>query len=104
MTGPADSNVPLQAKKQLLIEKGHVLFGWTLRKEYSHLQVIEALRDAFAAHIPPGASIEVLLSINKKLVKLPLGHGQELDGVMCHKLFKGKPLYILPSINLLDDQ
>lgn len=87
MAGPVDSSVPLQAKKHLLIEKGHVLFGWTLRKEYSPHQMIEALRDAFAAQIPPGASIEVMLSVNKKLVTPPLGHGQELDGVMCHKLF-----------------
>eukprot|EP00794_Sanderia_malayensis_P008209 gene8209-9089_t len=103
MGGPDELTVPLQAKKQLLVEEGHLLYGWKLCKEYSALQVINALRDAFASHIPADAKIKIMVSVNKKLVTPPLGPGQELDGVMCHKLFKGKPLYLLPDINLLKE-
>ena len=54
------------------------------------------LREAFEGKIPFGVDFEILIPVRSTLVKPTLAPGQVLNGVMVHRIFKEKPIYIRP--------
>ena len=70
----------------------------------NEVQVETTIMEAFADIIPPLADIEILTSVHSKLVKPTLALGQAgIDGIILHRLFKSKPVYVRPSRVLLPD-
>ncbi|XP_059912147.1 circumsporozoite protein-like [Gadus macrocephalus] len=58
------------------------------------------IEQAFKEKIPMDTSIELLMACGSKLVAPKLHSGQELGGLMLHKIFKAKALYVRPSNDL----
>ena len=65
------------------------------------IEVERTISEAFDGKIPPGADIELLISVHASLVVPSLAPGQHgIDGVMLQRLYKNKPVYIHPNRQL----
>ncbi|KAI0233734.1 hypothetical protein LSAT2_016000 [Lamellibrachia satsuma] len=49
---------------------------------------------------PRRASVEILVSVHFNLIQPRLELGQTLDGAMLNRIFKDKPVYVRPSVEL----
>ena len=102
LPGPAVNVVPRQGKRVALTENGHVLNACQFSKAMNEVQVESTIMEAFGETIPPLVDIEILMSVHNKLVKPTLAPGQEgITGVILHRLFKNKPVYVRPNKVLL---
>ena len=102
LTGPDINSVPRQAKRVWLVENGFVMSGFQLQKEWSKCVVEACLREAFEEKIPVGVDLEILMPVHSTLVKPTLAPGQVLNGVMVHRIFKEKPIYLRPFEEIYD--
>lgn len=65
--------------------------------------MVEAcLKEAFEGKIPDGVDFEILTSVLSISVKPTLAPGQVLNGVMVHRIFKQKAIYIRPLEQICD--
>ena len=65
--------------------------------------MVEAcIREAFEEKIPVGVDLEILVAVHSTLVKRTLAPGQVLNGVMVHRIFKEKPIYLRPFEEIYD--
>ena len=103
LTGPDVNKVPRQGKRVWLMENGFMISGFELQKEWSECVVEACLREAFEEKIPIGVDFEILMPVHSTLVKPTLAPGQSLNGVMVHRVFKEKPIYIRPFQEICDD-
>ncbi|XP_051800889.1 uncharacterized protein LOC127532981 [Acanthochromis polyacanthus] len=71
-----------------------------MRKAWDSGTVIAELREAFRDRIPEDVSIELLMSCGNTLISPKLHQGQELSGLIVHKIFKSKAIYLRPSSSL----
>ena len=102
LAGPTASAVPRQGKRVALTEHGHVLSACKFSKAMSEVQVETTIMEAFGGKIPPLVDIEILMSVHNKLVKPTLAPGQQgITGIILHRLFKNKPVYVRPNKLLL---
>ena len=102
LTGPRVNSVPRQEKRVWLTENGFVISGFQLQKEWSEFVVEASLREAFEEKIPAGVDFEILMAVHSTLVKPTLAPGQGLNGIMVHRIFKEKPIYIGPVEEICD--
>ena len=103
LSGPDDQVVPRQGTRLALNEKGHVISGCRFTKGQSMIEVERSIIEAFEGKIPPGVDIELLISVHASLVVPSLAPGQDgIDGVMLHRLYRNKPVYIRPNRQLFD--
>ena len=103
LTGPEDTIVPRQGVRVWLSEHGHILSGFEFYKEWNASQVELAIKEAFEGKIPAHTDFEILMSIHSTLVSPTLAPGQNgLNGVMIHRVFKGKPVYVRPVTEIVD--
>ena len=102
LPGPNVNKVPRQTKRVWLMENGFVISGFQLQKEWSACVVEASLRGAFDEKIPPLVDFEILMPIHTTLVKPSLTPGQDLNGVMVHRVFKEKPIYVRPFEEICD--
>ncbi|XP_049922930.1 uncharacterized protein LOC126404025 [Epinephelus moara] len=92
-----------QGPKSWLHKHGHILSAVEFQKDWDHQTVLERIRDGFGEHIPDDVSLQFLMACGNKLVSPKLQGGQELNGMLIHKVFKTKALYVRPSRTLLID-
>ena len=52
------------------------------------------LREAYEGKFPVGVDFEILIPVHSTLVKPTLAPGQVLNGVMVHRIFKEKTIYM----------
>ena len=103
LSGPNDTVVPRQGARVLLSEHGHIIYGCQFTKNMSAAQVETRIMEVFDGKIPNLVDIELLMSVHNALVISNLGPDQKgIDGVIVHRLFKNKPVYIRPSCELLN--
>ncbi|XP_071777645.1 G2/M phase-specific E3 ubiquitin-protein ligase-like [Centroberyx gerrardi] len=62
------------------------------KKAWDHQTVMERIRDSFGEHIPEDVSLQFLMACGNKLVYPKLQEGQELNGMLIHKVYKTKAL------------
>ena len=102
LPGPSCSSVPKQGPKLTLMENGHVLSACQFNKGMNEVQVEATIVEAFGEKIPSMVDIEILTSAHNKLVKPTLASGQQgINGIILHRLFKTKPIYVRPNRQLL---
>ena len=102
LAGPAESVVPRQGRRIALTEHGHVLSACQFSKAMNEVQVETTIMEAFGETIPALVDIEIVMSVHNKLVKPTLAPGQEgITGVILHRLFRNKPVYVRPNKVLL---
>ena len=102
LPGPSSNVVPRQGSKLFLMEKGHVLSACQFNKGMTDTQVETTIMEAFVDKIPSCVDIEILTSAHSKLVKPALAPGQQgISGLILHRIFKNKPVYVRPSHQLL---
>ncbi|KAA8594381.1 hypothetical protein FQN60_005215, partial [Etheostoma spectabile] len=82
-----------QGPKSWLHKHGHILSAFEFQKDWDHQMVLERIRDGFGEHIPDDVSLQFLMACGNKLVFPKLQGGQELNGMLIHKVFKTKALY-----------
>lgn len=100
--GPKDEVVPRQGSKLLLIDHGHVISACQFTKDMNAGQVETAIRMAFGDKTW-NVDLEILMSIHSTLVVPTLAPGQDgIDGVILHRLFKEKPVYVRPDRQLIN--
>ena len=103
LSGPNDTVVPRQGARVLLSENGHIINGCQFTKSMSAAQVETRIMEVFDGKIPNLVDIELLMSVHNSLVIPNLAPDQKgIDGVIVHRLFKNKPVYIRPSCELLN--
>ena len=93
---PRDKIVPRQGARLWLSEHGHILTGFQFYKEWKDCQVETSIKEAFNEKIPDHTDFEILMSVHSALVTPTLAPGQKLDGILIHRIFKNKPLYVRP--------
>jgi len=104
LNGPDSNTVPRQGTRVVIMENGHVLSACPFSKDMNEVQVEATILEAFPDKIPPLTDIEILTSVHTKLVKPTLAPGQAgINGIILHRLFKNKPVYVRPSSVLLPD-
>ena len=102
LNGPTTNLVPRQGARVTLMEHGHVLSACRFTKAMTEIDVELTIIEAFGDKIPRLVDVEILTSVHSKLVKPTLAPGQEgINGVILHRLFKTKPIYVRPSQQLL---
>lgn len=102
LNGPTTNVVPRQGARVTLMEHGHVLSACRFTKAMTEIDVELTIIEAFGDKIPRLVDVEILTSVHSKLVKPTLAPGQEgINGVILHRLFKTKPIYVRPSQQLL---
>ena len=102
LSGPQDEVVPRQGTRLVLTENGHFISGVRFTKDLSAAAVETRIIEAYNGKIPSNVDIEIMTSVHSSLTTPNLAPGQLLDGVMIHRIFRQKPLYIRPSQRLLD--
>ena len=103
LSGPSDTTVPRQGVRVELSEHGHIITECQFTKNMTAAQVEIRIMEVFEGKIPRLVDIELLISVHTALVKPNLAPDQQgIDGVILHRLFKNKPVYIRPSCELLD--
>ncbi|KAG7455575.1 G2 M phase-specific E3 ubiquitin-protein ligase-like [Solea senegalensis] len=103
LPNPSWGVVCKQGTKVWLHKHGHILSAFEFQKVWDHQTVIERIRDGFGERIPEDVSLQFLMACGNKLVCPKLQKGQELNGILIHKVYKTKALYVKPSRMLLDD-
>ena len=104
LPGPSVDAVPRQGRRVALTERGHVLNACQFYKAMNEVQVETTIMEAFRETIPRLVDTEILMSVHNKLIKPTLAPGQEgITGVILHRLFKNKPVYVRPNKVLLPD-
>lgn len=102
LNGPTTNVVPRQGARVTLMEHGHMLSACRFTKAMTEIDVELTIIEAFGDKIPRLVDVEILTSVHSKLVKPTLAPGQEgINGVILHRLFKTKPIYVRPSQQLL---
>lgn len=102
---PKTTAVPRQSARVILTEHGHVINACQFHKGMSEAQVEATILEAFEEKIPTLCDIEILLSCHSKLVKPSLAPNQAgINGMILHRLFKTKPVYIRPSQQLINTE
>jgi len=101
LAGPKMTSVPKQRAKLTLIEKGHILSACQFDKSMTEVQVQSSIIEMLGDKLPSNVDIEILMSAHNKLVKPTLPPGQGINGVILHRLFKTKPIYVLPDRQLI---
>ncbi len=101
LPGPDFCSVPRQTNKVWLSENGHILTACCLQKEWTEEEVIHNIRALFANKIPDHSNLTILASVHTKLLPPTLAPGQALNGTLMHRLFKTKPVYVKPSVQIL---
>ncbi|XP_069380670.1 uncharacterized protein [Paralichthys olivaceus] len=71
-----------------------------MHKSWDSQTIINEMEQAFQDKIPMDSSTELLMACGNKLVAPKLHSGQELSGLMLHKIFKSKAVYVRPSDDL----
>ena len=103
LSGLDETTVPRQGAHLLLIENGHLINACRFTKDLSAALVETTIIEAFDGKIPPDVDIELLMSVHISLVQATLAPGQlGIDGVILHRLFRQKPVYVRPSRALLN--
>lgn len=103
LSGPNDELVPRQGARVVLSEHGHIITGCQFTKNMSAAQVEIRIHEAFDGKIPNLVDIELLMSVHTTLIRPTLAPDQQgIDGIILHRLFKNKPVYIRPSCELLN--
>ena len=102
LTGPDINSVPRQAKRVWLVENGFVMSGFQLQKGWLECVVEACLREAFEEKIPVGVDLEIFMPVHSTLVKPTIAPGQVLNGVMVHRIFKKKPIFLRPFEEIYD--
>ncbi|CAL8270225.1 unnamed protein product [Gadus morhua 'NCC'] len=92
-----------QGARLRLHKHGHILSAFEFQKAWDHQTVVERIRDGFGEDIPEDVSIQLLMACGNKLVSPMILEGQELNGMLIHKVYRTKVLYVRPSRNLLTD-
>ncbi|XP_062418993.1 uncharacterized protein LOC134131245 [Pungitius pungitius] len=103
LPNPSWGIVCRQGTKLRLHKHGHILSAFEFQKAWDQQTVMERIRDSFGEHIPEDVSLQFLMACGNKLVSPKLQEGQELNGMLIHKVFKTKGLYVRPSRILLTD-
>ena len=93
--------VPRQGARVQLMENGHIISGFEMMKEWKDYDVELHIREAFGDKLPDGVDIEILVSVHNTLHVPSLPPNQTLSGFMVHKVFKDKPIYIRPAVQIL---
>ena len=87
-----------------LTERRHVFNACQFHKHMNEVQVDTTIMEAFGKTIPRIVGIEILMPVHNKLIKPNLAPGQEgITGVILHRLFKNKSIYVRPNQMLLPD-
>ena len=103
LCGPDDTIVPRQGVRVWLSEHGHILSGFEFFKEWNACQVELAIKEAFEDKLSAHTDFEILMSVHSALVVPTIVPGQNgLNGVMIHRIFKGKPVYVRPAAKIVD--
>ena len=100
LSGPDVNVVPRQGVKVQLMESGHIIYGFQLMKEWKDFDVEINIRSAFGEKLPDNVDIEILMSVHNTLHPPCIPPNQTLNGFMVHKVFKDKPIYIRPSVQM----
>ncbi|XP_063755391.1 uncharacterized protein LOC134874991 [Eleginops maclovinus] len=103
LPNPSLDVVCKQRPKVRLHKHGHILSAFEFQKAWDHRTVIDRIRQGFGEHIPEDVSLQLVMSCGNKLVSPKIQEGQELNGMLIHKVFKTKALYVRPSRTLLTD-
>ena len=105
LSGPGDKKVPRQGTKVFLQESGHIINAFQFMKEWSDIEVILQIAEAFIDKIPTGTDFEILHSVHTTLVTPTLASGQNLTGsVLCRIFRDNKPVYVRPSVQILKEE
>lgn len=83
------------------MESGHIICGFELMKEWKNYDVEMHTRNAFGDKLADDVDIEILMSVHNTLHPPSLPPKQTLSGFMVYKVFKDKPIYIRPSVQIL---
>ncbi|KAJ8015789.1 hypothetical protein DPEC_G00029790 [Dallia pectoralis] len=86
--------------RKKLHDRGFILNAFEMYKSWDSRTVIMEMKEAFKEKIPMDSRIELLMACGTKLVAPKLHSGQELSGLMIHKIFKSKAIYVRPSNDL----
>ncbi|KAI0240515.1 hypothetical protein LSAT2_008744 [Lamellibrachia satsuma] len=100
LPGPDVTTVPRQSAKVDLVKAGFKMDGVHFQKEWTGAEVVSHIRQLFTEVIPPDADVEILVSVHFNLIQPRLELGQTLDGAMLNRIFKDKPVYVRPSVEL----
>ncbi|XP_076148922.1 G2/M phase-specific E3 ubiquitin-protein ligase-like [Alosa pseudoharengus] len=71
-----------------------------MHKSWDSRTVTMEIKQAFKEKIAMDSSIELLMACGSKLVAPKLHSGQELSGLIIHKILKSKAVYVRPSTDL----
>ena len=105
LSGPDDKNVPRQGTKVFLQESGHIINAFQFMKEWSDVELILQIAEAFKDKVPTGTDFEILHSVHTTLVTPTLASRQNLTGsVMCCIFRDNKPVYVRPSMQILKEE
>ena len=77
------------------MENGHIISGVRFFKDLSAAAIETCIIEAVDGKIPSDVDIEIMTSVHSSFVAPTLVPGQLVDGVMIHRIFRQKPLYIL---------
>ena len=102
VAGPDVNIVPRQGARVQLMENGHIICGFELLKEWKNYDVEMHIRSAFVDKLPDDVDIEILMSVHNTLHTPSLPPNQTPSGFMVHKVFKDKPIYVRPSVQILE--
>ena len=94
--------MPRQGARVQLMESGHIICGFELQKEWKDYDVELHIREAFGDKLPESVDMEILVSVHNTLHTPSLPPNQTLSGFMVHKVFKDKPIYIRPAVQILE--
>ena len=100
LRGPGDMVVPKQQPKIELMERGHIFQGVTFYKQWSLEDVQQKIHDLFSSILGKNEVFDIGTSIHTKIVKPTLDKGQMFDGMLLHRMFRQKTLYIMPRREL----
>lgn len=103
LSGPNVNAVPCQSARVNLVENGHIILGFQLMKEWKGYEVEMHVRNAFGDKLKDhNIDIEIVMSVHNTLHPPCLAPNQTLNGFMVHKVFKDKPIYVRPSVQILE--
>ncbi|XDV25542.1 hypothetical protein PO909_029448, partial [Leuciscus waleckii] len=100
---PSWEAVCKQHPKVRLHKHGHILNAFEIQKAWDHQTVMERIREGFGDRLPEDVSLQFLMACGNKLVSPTLQEGQDLNGMLIHRVYKTKALYVRPSRTLLTD-
>ena len=94
----AGNRYPSQRQYNTTDEEVAAVFGYDRRDRTQARGTRPPNRSLFGDKIPENVDFEILQSCHTKLLKPALASSQcGLNGEMIHRIFKGKPIYVVPS-------